>query len=112
MIRVVGFDPGTVSIDVCGLADGRVYLDQSWPTEEALAHPESFLDLLTSSGAPDLVAGPSGYGLPLARSGTLTEDDLRLAFLAPPNEPGGIEGLRSLVRQLEASGLPVVYTPG
>jgi len=96
MTRVVGFDPGTVSIDVCGLADGRVYLDRSWPTEEALANPKAFVDLLRSSGSPDLVAGPSGYGLPLLSSTQVTEDDLRLAFLAPPDESGGIGGLRRL----------------
>lgn len=112
MTRVVGIDPGTVSIDLCGLVEGQLYLDRSWPTEEALENPAGFLELLTSAGIPDLVAGPSGYGLPLVRSGTLTEDDLCLAFLAAPNEQGGIGGLRSLVRQLEASGLPVVYTPG
>src|SRR5919112_67859 len=112
MTRVVGFDPGTVSIDVCGLADGRVYLDRSWPTKEALAHPEAFIELLQSSGAPDLVAGPSGYGLPLLSSAQVTEDDLRLAFLAPPEEPGGIGGLRRLARQLGGSGLPVRYLPG
>ncbi len=112
MTRVVGIDPGTVSIDVCGLLDGKLYLDRSWPTQDALTNPDGFLELLTSAGIPDLVAGPSGYGLPLIRSGTLTEDHLRLAFLAPPAEPGGIEGLRHLVRQLNASGLAVVYTPG
>jgi predicted butyrate kinase (DUF1464 family) len=112
MTRVVGIDPGTVSIDVCGLIDGQLYLDRSWPTQDALANPEGFLELLTRSGIPDLVAGPSGYGLPLIRSGALTEDDLRLAFLSPPGEPGGIEGLRSLVRQLNQSGLAIVYTPG
>lgn len=112
MTRVVGIDPGTVSIDVCGLVDGQLYLDRSWPTRDALADPEGFVELLTGSGVPDLIAGPSGYGLPLIRSGTLTEDHLRLAFLAPPAEPGGIEGLRSLVRQLNQSGLAIVYTPG
>lgn len=112
MTRVVGIDPGTVSIDVCGLVDGQLYLDRSWPTGEALKNPGGFLELLTSSGSPDLVAGPSGYGLPLVRSGALSENDLRLAFLAAPDEQGGIEGLRGLVRQLEASGLPLIYTPG
>jgi predicted butyrate kinase (DUF1464 family) len=112
MTRVVGFDPGTVSIDLCGLADGRLYLDHSWPTEDALAQPDRFLDVLQASGRPDLVAGPSGYGLPLIRSAQATDDDLRLAFLAPPDEPGGIGGLRHLARRLGASGLPVVYLPG
>src|SRR2546426_115244 len=39
MPRVIGIDPGTVSVDVCGLDDGHVFLDRSLPTVEALAHP-------------------------------------------------------------------------
>jgi predicted butyrate kinase (DUF1464 family) len=105
-------DPGTVSIDVCGMADGQLYLDRSWPTEEALAHPDGFIEFLTQSGLPDLIAGPSGYGLPLLRAAEATEADLRLAFLAAPDEPGGIAGLRSLAKRLGASGLPVIYSPG
>ena len=112
MTRVVGIDPGTVSIDVCGMTDGKLYLDRSWPTEEALAHPDGFIEFLTQSGLPDLIAGPSGYGLPLLRAAEATEADLRLAFLAAPDEPGGISGLRGLARRLSASGLPVVYLPG
>ena len=112
MTRVVGIDPGTVSIDVCGMADGQLYLDRSWPTEEALAHPDGFIEFLTQSGLPDLIAGPSGYGLPLLRAAEATEADLRLAFLAAPDEPGGIAGLRGLAKRLSASGLPVVYLPG
>lgn len=112
MTRVVGIDPGTVSIDVCGLADGQLYLDRSWPTDEALADPARFIELLTEAGPPDLVAGPSGYGLPLLPSAQATEDDLRLAFLAGPDEVGGIGGLRGFARRLGAAGLPVVYTPG
>jgi predicted butyrate kinase (DUF1464 family) len=112
MTRVVGIDPGTVSIDVCGLADGQLYLDRSWPTEEVVGNTADFLEILGSGGAPDLVAGPSGYGLPLRSAAQATEDDLRLAFLAPPGEAGGIGGLRGLARQLGASPLPLVYTPG
>jgi predicted butyrate kinase (DUF1464 family) len=112
MTRVVGIDPGTVSIDVCGIADGQLYLDRSWPTQEALARPDRLIEVLTGSGLPDLIAGPSGYGLPLLPSSKATEDDLRLAFLSPPDEPGGIGGLRHLAKMLGGSGLPVIYTPG
>ena len=112
MTRVVGIDPGTVTIDVCGLVDGELYLDQSWSTEEALADPARFIRRLTEPGMPDLIAGPSGYGLPLIRSATASDGDLRLAFLAAADEPGGIGGLRQLARLLGRSGLPVVYTPG
>lgn len=112
MPRVIGIDPGTVSIDLCGLEDGRVWLDHSLPTEHALHEPAAFLGLLTNGGTVDLVAGPSGYGLPLVRAAEATDEDLRLAFLAPDGEAGGIGGLRRLARLLAESGLPVVYTPG
>ena len=111
-MRVVGIDPGTVSIDVCALQDGRLALDHAVPTASALADPRAFIALLESAGPVDLVAGPSGYGLPLTRAGDVTEDELRLAFLAVDGEAGGIGGMRSLARALAASGLPVVFTPG
>jgi predicted butyrate kinase (DUF1464 family) len=112
MPRVVGIDPGTVSIDLCGIDDGRLYLDRSWPTEQALANPAGLLEILTQSGIPDLVAGPSGYGLPLIPAERVSDADLRLAFLAAPEEVGGLGGITTLARRLGASGLPVVYTPG
>src|SRR5438034_4821582 len=112
MPRVIGIDPGTVSIDLCGLDDGRVFLDRSWPTGEALTDPARFVAQLEAAGPLDLVAGPSGYGLPLTRVQDATEEDLRLAFLAAPGGTGGIGGLRNLVRALARSNLPVVLTPG
>src|SRR2546425_6934749 len=112
MPRVIGIDPGTVSIDLCGLEDGTVFLDRSFPTAAALSDPGAFLAVLTDAGPIDLIAGPSGYGLPLTRAQEATEEDLRLAFLAAAGEVGGIGGLRALVRALARSGLPVVLTPG
>jgi predicted butyrate kinase (DUF1464 family) len=112
MPRVVGIDPGTVSLDLCGLDDGRVFLDTSIPTAEALADPAVLIALLNAASPLDLVVGPSGYGLPLARLRDLTESDLRLACLAPRGEPGGIGGLGALLRALARTTLPVVVTPG
>src|SRR3989441_4583200 len=112
MPRVIGIDPGTVTLDLCGLDDGRVFLDRSWPTAEALSEPARFVAELEAAGPLDLVAGPSGYGLPLTRVQDATDEDLRLAFLAAPGETGGIGGLRELVRVLARSALPVVLTPG
>lgn len=112
MPRVAGLDPGTVSIDLCGLDNGRVWLDQTFPTREALQDPAALVSVLTRGGLPDLIAGPSGYGLPLIPATRATETDLRLALLAPDDVNGGIGGLGALMRALGASGLPVVYTPG
>jgi predicted butyrate kinase (DUF1464 family) len=112
MPRVIGIDPGTVTIDVCGLADGRVFLDQSFPTATALADPARFVGQLEAAAPLDCIAGPSGYGLPLTRAQEATEEDLRLAFLARAGEPGGIGGLGALARALARSALPVFFTPG
>src|SRR5438034_1826302 len=112
MPRVIGIDPGTVSIDLCGLDNGRLFLDRSWPTAEALADPAPFVAELDAAGPLDLVVGPSGYGVPITRVQDITEEALRLAFLAAPGETGGIGGLRNLVRALARTALPVVLTPG
>jgi predicted butyrate kinase (DUF1464 family) len=112
---VIGIDPGTVSVDLCGLEDGQVFLDASLPTAEALADPGALIGLLEEADRPaklDLVAGPSGYGLPLTTARDLTDGDLALAYLAIEGEPGGIGGLRSLMRALARTPLPVVLTPG
>jgi predicted butyrate kinase (DUF1464 family) len=115
MPRVIGIDPGTVSVDLCGLDAGAVFLDRSLPTADALSSPAAIVDVLHAANqtAPlDLIAGPSGYGLPLARACDLTDADLRLAYLAAAGESGGIGGLRRLMRALAESGLPIVVTPG
>ena len=112
MPRVIGIDPGTVSIDVCGLENGHLFLEHSFPTTDALQDPAGFIAHLTTAGAVDLIVGPSGYGLPCTAAAALTEEDLRLAFLAADGESGGIGGLRTLVRALGRCGLPVILTPG
>ena len=67
MPRVIGIDPGTVSIDLCGLEDGRVFLDRTLSTAAALADPAQFVATLMAARPLDLIAGPSGYGLPVTR---------------------------------------------
>lgn len=111
-MRVVGIDPGTVSIDLCGLEDGHVFLDTSVPSAVALADPAALVAQLVAHGPLAVVAGPSGYGLPLVRGRELSEEQIRLALLAAPGDAGGIDNLGNLLRALAASALPVVFTPG
>ena len=112
MPRVIGIDPGTVSLDLCGLEGGRAFLDQSIPTEDATADPSLILGILERASPLDLVVGPSGYGLPLAKASELTDSDIRLACLAPRGERGGIGGLSSLMRAMGSASVPVMVTPG
>ena len=112
MPRVLGIDPGTISLDICALEDGRVFVDQSIPTADALADPAFLPALIASVGPLDLVAGPSGYGLPLVPGNALTENDVRLACLSAPGDAGGIGGLAAVMRALAQIPVPVVFTPG
>jgi predicted butyrate kinase (DUF1464 family) len=112
MPRVIGIDPGTISLDLCGLDDGRLFLDESIPTADALANPGLILGILDRASPLDLVAGPSGYGLPLVDVRELTDSDLRLACLAPRGASGGIGGLSSLMSALAKLKVPVLVTPG
>ena len=109
---MIGIDPGTVSVDLCGLEDGTVFLDLSIPTSDALSSPSRIPDLLEQAAPIDLVVGPSGYGLPLTAARDLTDRDLKLAFLAADGEAGGIGGLRALLRALARLSMPVLLTPG
>jgi predicted butyrate kinase (DUF1464 family) len=110
-LKTLGIDPGTITIDVCGLDDGVVFLDRAVPTEEVGREPASFIDILREAGA-ELIAGPSGYGVPLVRVEDVSDEMLRVAFLARSGEGGGIMGMRALVRALAEAKLPVVLTPG
>lgn len=112
MPRVVGIDPGTVSLDLCGLDDGRLFLDASWPTAAAVDDPRALVELILGAGRVDLVVGPSGYGLPVTDASAVSDAELRLAFLSRPDDSGGIGGLARLARALGKAGLPVVFTPG
>jgi predicted butyrate kinase (DUF1464 family) len=112
MPRVFGIDPGTVSFDVCGLQDGEVVLERTLPTSEVARRPETLLKVLEGASPIDLIAGPSGYGLPLVPIEDVGEPETTLLCLAQPGAEAGVGGLRTLVRLLREARLPVVFTPG
>ena len=112
MARVVGIDPGTVSFDLCGLDGDRLILDRSIPTADLARDPGPLVRCLREAAPLDLVAGPSGYGLPLVRADALTERDVRLAALARRGDESGILGFRRCLEALRDAGCPVVFTPG
>jgi predicted butyrate kinase (DUF1464 family) len=115
MPRVAGTDPGTSSLDVLILEDGAVADQCRLSPEELRADPVLPVRWLKERGPVDLVAGPSGYGLPLTRASAATDRDLALLALVRPDERGrgqGILGFSALVRALKASLLPAVFLPG
>jgi len=112
--RVVGVDPGTISFDLCGLEDGRPFLDFSAPAEAA-RDPRYLVDRLVAALPLDLIAAPSGYGLPLVRLEEISERDLDLFILVRPEDRGDPElvgALRRTIELMRAERLPAVFLPG
>ena len=115
MPRVAGVDPGTVSFDLCVLQDGEPVLEQVFETGSLSEDSGPLLNALASHGPYDLVYGPSGYGLPLVVAADVGERELAEMVLVRPDEASvdtGVGGMRSLLRALARSGLPVVFGPG
>jgi len=115
LTRVAGVDPGTVSFDVCVLDDGEATFERGFRTSDVGADPELLVEALVDHGPFELVLGPAGYGLPLIPVDQVGERELALMLLVREDEPHGrvgVGGMRSIVRALVASGLPVVFGPG
>jgi predicted butyrate kinase (DUF1464 family) len=113
--RVVGVDPGTQSFDLCGLAEGEVFLEASIDAEEARRTPATLVDRLEAAGPLDLIAAPSGYGLPLVPVAALDPAQLDLAVLVRPedrSQPERVGGLRAIVELMRARRLPAILLPG
>jgi predicted butyrate kinase (DUF1464 family) len=115
MPRVAGVDPGTVSFDLCVLQDGESVVEEIFETGTLSRDSAPLIDALARHGPYDLVYGPSGYGLPLVPAASVGERELAQMVLVRPDEAraeAGVGGMRSLLRALAASGLPVVFGPG
>jgi predicted butyrate kinase (DUF1464 family) len=115
MVRVAGTDPGTSSLDVLILENGTVADQARFLPDDLRAEVGAPVRWLEERSPFDLVAGPSGYGLPLQRAHACTERDLALMTLVRPDEVGqsqGVTKFSSLLRAFVSSSLPVVFLPG
>jgi predicted butyrate kinase (DUF1464 family) len=115
MPRVAGIDPGTVSFDLCVLQDGETVLEREFATGSLSRDAGPLLQTLAQHGPYELVYGPSGYGVALMAAADVGERELAQMVLVRPDEARadvGVGGLRSLLRALATSGLPVLFGPG
>jgi predicted butyrate kinase (DUF1464 family) len=115
MPRVAGTDPGTSSLDLLLLEDGAVRDQCRFTPQQLQADPALPVGWLSELGPLDLIAGPSGYGLPLVPARACGERELALMGLVRPDDRGHKQGVLSftaLLRALVASDLPVVFLPG
>ncbi|MEW6686099.1 MAG: DUF1464 family protein [Candidatus Edwardsbacteria bacterium] len=113
-MKVIGVDPGTKSFDVCGLEDGEVKLDVSYPSEMVAVSPEKIVEVMENFH-PDLMIGPSGMGLALKHISELDERDQFELTIERPDDQGKIPvlvGLQKMVSLLKEKKINVYFIPG
>lgn len=82
MVRVIGIDPGTRSMDVCGLDDGEVYYEKVVDTAVVAQRPEALIEAIEATEPFDLIVGPSGYGVEVTLLRTFQKMFLKIGIMS------------------------------
>ncbi|ASJ15894.1 hypothetical protein A3L04_01800 [Thermococcus chitonophagus] len=122
MVKAVGIDSGTKSMDIFGFDDetNEVIIDVAVDRNEVTRNPRIIIDILRQvqeeHGKIDAIVGPCGYGIPLKPAREATDEEIALATFitrADVERRLKIVGLRELmVLMREAQDLNIYFTPG
>jgi len=77
-LRALGIDPGTGTFDLAVVDGERVVHEDSLPAAEVAEDPERLVRAIEASRA-DVIAAPSGYGVPFAWASDV-RDPLRFTY--------------------------------
>jgi predicted butyrate kinase (DUF1464 family) len=122
MVKAIGIDPGTKSMDLFGFDDetDEILTDMPIPRDEITNNPGIVLDEINKiekkCGKIDAIVGPSGYGIPLTKASNATESQIMEAtFLTRKDLERRLKivGLRELMFSMKkAKDLNIWFTPG
>tara|TARA_B100000315_G_scaffold194152_1_gene184764 strand:- start:303 stop:1466 length:1164 start_codon:yes stop_codon:yes gene_type:complete len=122
MVKAIGIDPGTKSIDIFGFDDEteKILIDKSIPRDEFTKNPKIILNILrnltNSTGKIDLIVGPSGYGITPKRAIETEDSEILMATFVSESDVKRrlrIMGIRELMFLMKkASDLNIWFTPG
>lgn len=116
MVRAIGIDPGTKSMDVFGFDDktNEIIIDEPINRDEITKNPTLIMDILENLDA-DAIVGPSGYGLPLMRARDAKISEIHMATFITDEDYRRrlkIVGLRELMIMMKNSKMNIYFTPG
>jgi len=122
MVKAVGIDPGTMSMDIFGFDDetDEVIVDMSIPRDKITENPSIVIDVLREinekHGGIDAIVGPCGYGIPLKKACETQDWEIMLATFVSEEDVRRrlkIIGLRELMLLMKQSkDLNIWFTPG
>ncbi len=127
MVRVLGVDPGSRSFDLVVVEDGVVVWEKSIDTSVVAENPSSLLEAIHEANRVDIVAAPSGYGVPPTFSEDIVDPwrfAVEILLLSSWDEI--VEGVKrgdpgalvykalaeTVVKLIEARDLRAVFIPG
>jgi len=128
MVRVLGIDPGTKSLDLCGLEDGKVYHEKSLETAEVARNPSLLINAIKEFEPLDLITGPSGYGVEVTYLSEIPEEVLEewyytyILLTTKENVEKAIRkgflgafiyyAMVQIVKEMKQKDMPVCFIPG
>jgi len=74
LVRVVGIDPGTKTMDLCLLENGVVRDEVILESSEVALRPELLIKAVEKLSPHDLIVGPSGYGVEVTYLDEISDD--------------------------------------
>jgi predicted butyrate kinase (DUF1464 family) len=114
-MRALGIDPGTKNFDLLCIEDDldHVVLDESLPSQLVADDPAAVFKVIKDA-SPDVVVGPSGYGLEFKHISKFTKADIALTTL---DRVGDVEiavlsGLRKLLLMMKDAKMNAYSLPG
>lgn len=128
LVRIVGIDPGTKTMDVCLLDDGYVKAERVIDSREVASRPELLIKAVEKLSPYDLIVGPSGYGVEVTYIDEVPDDvfeEWYYTYILLASREEIVEGVRrgdvgsyiyyamvKVVKEFRKRGLPVVFIPG
>jgi len=124
-MRALGIDPGTRSFDLTLIDGKRVVWEDSIDTVTVAERPEALIEAIEKAGRVDIIAGPSGYGVPVTFNRDITdpykfalevllltrEEDLKIGIEHGELGIRVYEAITKVVVELRRRNLPVCYIP-
>jgi predicted butyrate kinase (DUF1464 family) len=122
MVKAIGIDPGTKTMDIFGFDDVNesVIIDLAISRDEITKRPSIVIEKLREAqrkvGSIDAIVGPSGYGMHLKKAKDASDADIAMATFVTESDVKRrlkIIGLRQLMQLMrDAKDLNIWFTQG
>lgn len=112
-MKVIGIDPGTSSWDIFGYEteSNEIFVDISIPSAQILDNPEKIIEEITKYEPFDVLAAPSGFGIPIKKVQDLTPKDM-FEITLRKNSSSRVMGLQNVLYKMQKQQWNAIILPG